>query len=273
MRCFMAAGVLAAPFLFADVAAAAGEDRPNCNSYADAQVKRAKEARSLHCEKLDPARYNWSDPEWATAADGHRHFCIVANEESVSNALLKQEADVNYCKSVLSCNEYAARAVEAEMKNEVSHCGKNGDQWSKDPKYHFAWCMNQKHVFGDDYNPNIMSPMVAENRSRDAQLAPCEANYHPKIGRTRPKSIGRAKDPTFDINSENCGRAGQPPCSAGSNAGGKGSQEKSTSKVLAPGMLEGGNGGVSQQGPAAAGTPGGGASPGIGANTFTRGSK
>jgi hypothetical protein len=267
MRSFLfVAASLAIPLcIFAD-SGRAEDAKDTCAYYGTVRVVRSLEALTLGCDKIDPQRFNPSDPEWSTDNNVHMNFCNSANEQSVDDANLKQEHDLNYCKTYIYCQQYAKQAVEAEATNVRRHCGFSGDRWSGDSAQHFNWCMSQKQI-GDHYNPNIASPLVAENRARDAQLAVCEANYHPKLGHVKRKLghvkrkiIGHAKDPTYDIGSEGsqgsqqpCGGKGQPPCPGTGDGSPSSPKGGAAARVIGPGLLEG-DSGFSSQGPAAAGT-------------------
>jgi hypothetical protein len=255
-----------------------------CAAYVAEAMKEVEAAQKEGCD-FDFA----NDPMWSTDVMVHKRWCHDADEGAVEDQTdhmnlwgLYTSPRSKLLTACSFCVGYTQRAMGQIAEANRLHCtfppGESA-RWDPNHKDHYYWCMGLKGMGdgGDDFMTVLYYSLNPESDARDDELKQCRGKFFgdklgnrdalhvppKKLGTAKTKKIGRVRDPTYDINSEGsgksgsggstpppCGGLGQPPCPPGT----PGSGRSSSSKVLGPGLLEGG-GGASSNAPSARGTP------------------
>jgi hypothetical protein len=235
-----------------------------CAQYADDAVQNVKTINSVRMCMKSP---NDPDPRYSLDPAVHRKWCLQMDDQDRDNEHWSRFGEATFC---VSCQAYAQKAVD-DFNRYKKCAGKapEGDLWSASYIDHFNWCKDRR------LGRNVQQEDMDEFKRGQAVRQACTSTAKQGLSKSdsstvvrRPVNPARAKsesnstrsalsrraDPTKpksaskNTSSENTVRVANP-CQPGRVT----NPCKNNSRVLSPGLLEGG-GGFATQGPSAIGT-------------------
>jgi hypothetical protein len=244
-----------------------------CSDYTTEALNAAKSVRTDSCG------YDLDNPQWSEDRFVHIEWCMGVNSESIDHENVERRYSKLKCSR---CRNYSDKALAARDSLVKNGCQvPNNPRWMPDGDGHYKWCMGLTPVNSDVLYLEITTAgdmMAAETDARSRELGLCalqtnkqgltkapQANVSPRrlpnttvppAAATKPLTTARQPSGSSAVDMLNpsgpC-RPGNPndPC-------------KPKTKILSPGLLEGGGGAGGVNAPAAAGTPAGGAGSGTG---------
>jgi hypothetical protein len=232
----------------------------SCAAYATDAVQQVKLMNKVPVCMKHP-----SDPRWSPDPAVHRKWCLQIDDQDVEAEHWARFGEQTRCTS---CDYYARKAVSQFTRaKECSGKAPAGEQWSPDFGGHFNWCMNSARAGEantEELRREIATGQLCTSATKSGlSKADSSAAIPRRVNPSRPKSEtnstrsaltprnanpARPKSESQNTSSENTARAANP-CQPGRVT----NPCKNNSRVLSPGLVEGG-GGFATQGPAASGT-------------------
>jgi hypothetical protein len=232
----------------------------SCTALAAEAVQLGQKASNLKCG------FNLS-----TDAASYQSYCTSTPASAVGGDISARRSAVEQCEA---CRAYAKAAVSAAVDNVRYECGFGGPRWDTSEGNHFGWCMGLRGPGGNIEIGGLASVPVpgsweaargqaaAEAGARAQQIAQCKATHVPRDckschggGSSQVSAVPLRTSPSALRATSRGGGAytvKQTPDTTPPKGG------SGVSKAMSPGLLEGGGGGFTPQGPAAQGTAVGG---------------
>jgi hypothetical protein len=233
-----------------------------CDGYAAQAVETVNAVLDYGCG------YDLDNPRWSTDRNVHRQWCMAARDESVDLETARRGVHRMECRL---CRDYSADALSALSVMSKNKCSfdPSSPRWSGDGNAHFSWCMRNipsstggfGRVTGEkDERTKLAGACSVATATRGLSKSAEPNVTQPKVRKTKiPRDGGAVQQRTSTAKAADPCKAAPESCRKP-----RGSASSGTSKIVAPGLLEGGAGST-RQGPSAAGSPtGGGATTGSG---------
>jgi hypothetical protein len=239
-----------------------------CAAFATEAVQLAQQASSLKCG------FDANSPRWSSNAASQKAYCSSTASNTVGTDMASRRSEVAQCQA---CRAYAKAALSAAVDNVRYECGFGGPRWDTNEANHFGWCMGLRGP-GDTIQIGGLASVpvpgswqaaqgqvAAEAGARAQEIAQCKATHVPRDCkschggasqvsavplRTTPSAVRRTS--TSDAYTVRSGP--QEPIKPGLKQLKPATGSSGVSKVMQPGLLEGG-GGFTRQGPSATGSP------------------